>query len=484
MQALHDLIQGLAKEEKRLYNLHGRDGRFRDIYKAYAQHEEFSKELDRDIYQKHFSSFSKAFYSMQKGALMDDIVAVLLEYSNSAHDTFNCIRLNSKYQVLVYKGFPDAALSYQKSALEAARKVARPRQILRLLEDYRDTLASSAESDWSDYQAVLAEIEEVKSMADRFLPLELAEQRLSVVIATASRASDKEKYAEEAWQAVAEIQVLASEIGAEESLETAFKAELRYAQHFETKLQLHKRLIVQEKASQKEGTPRGLRMHIVTELMQSCMDCGDFLLINGLIYRCNKDLQLLNEQQKAHFLPAYLELCSLYHYYENELSTAQKEVSELITFPSLSEEDLLRHHSTKVAYWIAANMPRNATEAIEQLFTLFPDSRSNLEAKLMELMIAVEANRRDEAIVLLQKMRILVRKAPDGRKLGHYRQFLELLHRHLTKKKVAWQEIAGLKFPWTQPLKPNLWLKAKIENKFYYNYVLEDWQGRKKILNL
>jgi hypothetical protein len=79
-------------------------------------------------------------------------------------------------------------------------------------------------------------------------------------------------------------------------------------------------------------------------------------------------------------------------------------------------------------------------------------------------------------------MRVLLRKSADARKMAHYRLFLEMLQKLLMKKKVVWQEVPAFQMPWPQPLKPSLWLKAKIENKFYYNYILLDWQSLKRIL--
>ena len=134
MQALFDLVHSLAKEEKRLYNLHGRNSRYTQIYKGYLASNEYSKNLDRQLYSKHFSSFSKAFYSMQKNALMDDILAVLLEYSNSSKEDFLVNRLKAKYEVLNYKGFHEQAQNYIRAALDACEKINSPRLSLRILE--------------------------------------------------------------------------------------------------------------------------------------------------------------------------------------------------------------------------------------------------------------------------------------------------------------------------------------------------------------
>lgn len=484
MQALFDLVHTMAKEEKRLYHLHGREGRFTHIYKGYLQSETYSKELDRQIYQKHFATFSKAFYSMQKNALLDDILAVLLEYSNSAKDDFTVFRLRAKSDVLSYRGFADPALNYLRSALEAAAKGHDPKLTLRLLEDYRDALSKSDHASFDEYQSILDRIVEARNAVAKRAPIEEAQQKLSVIIATAKQEGNAPTYKSRAWAAVEVLQELAAEAHEPEAVTAAFDAEFRYALAFEDPIARHKRLVQAERNNSKGFHPRPLRLRIVNLLLQSSMDCGDFLLINGIIYKTNKEIPSLSAEEKSSFLPKYLELCSFYHFYENELPTAQQELAHLIGLPNQSEEELFRHRADKVAFCIAANMPKSAGEALDELFAAHADGKQDLHVKLMELMIAVESNRRDEALVLVQRLRVLLRKAPDARKQAHFRLFLELVQKMLSKKRVQWQDIPGFHMNWTQPLKPNLWLKAKMENKFYYNFILDDWQARKKILNV
>jgi hypothetical protein len=47
----------------------------------------------------------------------------------------------------------------------------------------------------------------------------------------------------------------------------------------------------------------------------------------------------------------------------------------------------------------------------------------------------------------------MLRKASDSRKLGHYRLFLDMLQKFLTKKNVPYQEIAALETEWRDLLK-------------------------------
>jgi hypothetical protein len=484
MQALYDLVHSMAKEEKRLYHQHGRQSRFTQIYKGYLQASQFSKELDRELYQKHFATFSKAFYSMQKSALLDDILAVLLEYSNSSRPEFCQLRLRAKSDVLLFRQQPDPALNYLRQALECAMHGGDQRGILRLLEDYRDALSRSETATWEEYEDILRRIAETRSSLARFFPVEQAQQALCVIIATARQSGQPDDYRHRAWEYVELLQQYAGEEPCPETIRAAFEGEYQYALAFEVPIARHKRLVQAERNSQKAQYPRPLRMRIVNLLLRSSMECGDFLLINGIIYKTNKDIALLSEAEKLEFLPTYYELCSLYHFYENELTTAQAELNQLLTLPHLSEAEQVRHKVNKVSYQIAANMPRAAQEALDDLFTHHPETKLDLFARLLELIIAIEANHREEAITLVQRLRVLLRKSTDARKLAHYRLYLELVQKLLSKKKVQWQDVPGFNLDWQIPLKPNLWLKAKMENKFYYNYILSDWQGLKKILNV
>jgi hypothetical protein len=484
MQALYELIHGMAKEEKRLYNLHGRNSRFTQIYKGYLAATEYNKSLDRDLYQKHFSTFSKAFYSMQKNALLDDILAVLLEYSNSSHEDFNVHRFRAKYEVLRYKGLHDQALHYVQAALEASEKQDQPLQRLRLLEDYRDTLALSTEATWETYEATLQQIKAVQVTLAASEQVFQMRQQLNILITSSKNTKDPEhKLQAVALETVQTLKGLAESQASPETRTAAFWAEYQYSKAFEDKYALHKRLVTMEKQAAKENFPKEVRLEAVNLLMESSLECGDFLLINGLIYKTQKELDSLTPHLRKHFLPKYLELCSIYHFYENDLTLAQKEISELIKLEDLPVEDLLRYYFHKMAILIAANLPRGASEAIAELIERIPKTDTDITVKMAELIVTINQNNREEALVRLQRLRSLLRKSTDARKLSHYRAFLDMLQKYLQKKPFSYQEISALETDWNDLLKLNLWLKSKIDNSFYYNAILSYWQGRKKILN-
>lgn len=482
MQALYELIHAMAKEEKRLYNLHGRNSRFTQIYKGYLAAPEYAKNLDRDLYQKHFSSFSKAFYSMQKNALLDDILAVLLEYSNSSHDDFSIHRYRAKYEVLNYKGFHEQALDYIRTALEAAEKLGKAREALRLLEDYRDTLARSNSATWEEYADIVNRIAALESQMRAGMRRDTLTQQLDVLIASRGHRTTAD-LASMAAETKSEILAIAEEQPNPDNRTAAFWAEYKYSKAFEDKFGLHRCLVQLEKKASKEGYPKDVRLQAVNLLMESSLECGDFLLINGLIYKTQKELDQLTPIQRRDFLPKYLELCAIYHFYENDLPLAQKEISDLIKMEDHSTEDLTRYYFHKIHILIAATLPRNAAETIAEMMERIPKLDQDVQLKLAELIITVGLNNREEALVRLQKLRAMLRKASDSRKLGHYRLFLDMLQKFLTKKNVPYQEIAALETEWRDLLKLNLWLKSKVDNNFYYNSILNYWQSRRKILN-
>ena len=100
IQALIDLVHSLAKEERRLYNLHGRNSRYTQICKDYLAYNGYFENLNRQLHSKHFSSFIKALNAIQENALIDAILAVLLKYSNSSKEAFLVNRLKTKYEFL------------------------------------------------------------------------------------------------------------------------------------------------------------------------------------------------------------------------------------------------------------------------------------------------------------------------------------------------------------------------------------------------
>ena len=485
MQTLFDLVHSMAKEEKRLYNLHGRKSRFTQIYKGYLAVNEYNKSLDRQIYSKHFSSFSRAFYSMQKNALLDDILAVLLEYSNSSKNDFIIYRLKAKYDVLNYKGFHDQAQNYIRSALDACEKISEPRLQLRILEDYRDTLARSSKTNWEEYEDVLRRIESISSMVAKSLPFAENLKKFNVLIKdTQNNPEHQDHHRDIAEDILLRISDFADATGDPEHRKVAFDSEYRFSRTFEDRFALHRRLVLLEKNSSKENYSRDIQLRVVSLLIESGLEVGDFLIINGMIYKTDKKLDQLTPEQRLHFLPRYLELCSIYYFYENDLQLAQNRLDQLMEIKGLSETQLKRYYFHKIGVLLAANLPRSAQEAMQEMLAKFSHLKQDHRVRLIELILAIEMNKKEDALVLLQRLRSNIRKSKESRKLSHYRQFLDMLQKFINKKRVNFSPIAALETDWMDLIKLNLWLKAKIDNNFYYNYILDYWQQRKQVVKV
>lgn len=485
MQTLFDLVHSLAKEEKRLYNLHGRKSRFTHIYRGYLTATEYSKNLDRLIYSKQFSSFSKAFYSMQKNALLDDILAVLLEYSNSSREDFIVNRYKAKYEVLKYKGFYEQAQNYIRAALDACEKINSPRLRLRILEDYRDTLAQSNNTSWEEYSEVLSRIETTSSMVSDVAPFEENLKKVNVLVSSSQTHIDADiPYREITEDILLKITEYAQEHDNPENRKAAFNSEYIYSKAFEDKFELHKRLARLEKTSVKDGYPKDVRLQIINLLIESGMETGDFLLISGLIYKTDKELNSLTPTQRISFLPRYLELCSVYYFYENDLQLSQRRINALLELEDLTDEQYIRYYIHKIGILMAANLPRRAAETLELMISKYSSLKQEISIRLIDLILAIEMNQKEESLVKLQRLRSHIRKSKDSRKLSHYRAFLEKVQKLLNKKGVQYNVITALETDWLDLIKLNLWVKAKIENQFYYNNILEYWQDRKTVVRV
>lgn len=485
MQALFDLIHSLAKEEKRLYNLHGRKGRFIHIYEGYLQEEDYDKTLDRQIYQKHFSKFSKAFYSMQKNALTDDILAVLLEYSNSSKPAFALSKVRSKYEVLLHKGFYNFAISFIKSALNHAESLGDKEQYIRVLKDYSGALAIAENGNWEDYEEVNKEIQKLSAEQQQEFHADETRRKLEVLLRSSKlNPGETERYKDLAHDILEDLREIAEADPTFELQRELFNGEYEFSKTFEDKFALHRRLVEYEKQSGPKNYPGDLKIKILNLLLENSLDCGDFLLINSLIYKTKRELDKLNQDSGDAALNTFWELAGIYHYYENDLPESQNELQRVLKAPGIAPEILLRNYYNLVAVLIAANLPRNADSYLNEMVGKFPAEKNSIDYKLLKLVILIESNNKEEAVTQITRLKTFLRKQPNPRRLSYIRNFLDMLQKHLDKKKVRWQEIPQFRTEWQQLFKPNLWLRAKMENYFYFNYILQYWQDRKQVLNV
>jgi hypothetical protein len=481
MESLHDLIQSLAKEEKRLYSVHGRKARFTSIYEAYLDAPQYSRDLDRVIFDKHFSTFSKAYYSMQKTDLLDDLLGVLLEYSNSRSEAFSAIRIRSKFEVLRHKGFHSLAAEYLQNRMEGLKAHLPVGQYLSMLEDLRDTLPHCPEVTWDQFARVENEVEETRQSHHQLSRLEEPLRRLNVLIASATHET-KEENKMLAAKEFGQLRAIANEEPGEAADLILFEAELRFRRSFESKFDVHQFLVRAEKQLSEKSAKLALRMKVLNLLLESCMDTGDFLLINGLTYKTQKEIPNLNAEEKKEFLPTFYELNALYQFYENDLPRAQHEMMALIALPGHSEATLRRLNRHKIAMLIAANLPRAAQEALNEYLTAFPEEKNILRTRYTELIIAIEFNQQPEVKASLQRLKVTLRKLGRVKESLPGRKFLDLVEKIISRTKSREPDYEGLGSTWRDPLKVNLWLKGKMDNNFYYNLILKEWQDTRKVL--
>lgn len=485
MQSLFLLIDSLAKEEKRLYSLHGRENRFKHIYESYQQASEYDKNLDRRIYDQHYSEFSKAFYSMQKNALLDDILAVLLEYSNSSSPDFIVSRLKGKYEVILHKGFYDLAVDFIKNAAEIAKKAGRLREYLRILEDYVLALSESTKASWEEYEDIQAEIMATRAELGQGSTVELYMREMKILFTSARNNPEEiEKYKALAAEILGKMKVLAEEKFNPDTEEALFDCEVKYAKHFEDKYELHKRLVPLEKKVTQDKYPGAFRLHLLNTLIESSMEVGDFLLINGMIYKTERQFMEFKKEDLDEFMPRFLELCGMYYFYENDLPLCQQQFQKVLTIEGLDEETRIKNYYHLISAQIAANLARSARDKMQQFGQEFPAQKQEIKFKLIELVIAVEMNEREEANAQIQRLKTFLRKSPNPRKFAYIRRFLESVAKLIDRKDQTFEPIPALMTEWPELLKLNLWIKAKISNAFYYNEILQYWQRHKKVLNV
>lgn len=483
MQALHQLIHSLAKEEKRLFHLHRKKARFVSIYDGYVEAPEYSRELDRKIYQKDFSAFSKAFYSMQKNDLLQNLLAVLLEYSNSTRPGFRLVKMQAQYQVLQQKGFDELALSYITSARAAASEAGDLKAQIRVLEDQRDALALTPSTHWEEYSEVLEELSRLRNLAAAQRPLEEEKRKFMVLLQSARlKPEQADEYKRLAHDVLQVMQAMATETARPDALMDIFDCECAYLRMFDDKMAVHRKIQDMDKITQRDNFPLEHKLRITNMAMESSLDVGDFLHVNGLIYRIEREVEKLTEAQRADFMPRFLELSAIYHFYENEMQMAQDEVMRVLSLPDIYPGERVRYHKHKLGILIAGNLPRTAQQALDEMLVEFPTEAASFDARLIQLVIHIEMNNKDLAKALLQKMRNSARK--DVRLSGETDEvrYLEIMNRYLLRKPIKSADIPPVGSAWKQLFKADLWLKSKIENRFYYNSILEFWHSRKRVL--
>lgn len=490
MQALYDLIHSLAKEEKRLYHTYRRAGRFQKIYEGYLKAPGYTKQLDQALYQEHFADVSRAFYSMQKRALMDDVLLVLLEYSNSNHAGYEFTRLYGRARVLLERRMGTAALAYGEEALEVARQNDQPGQAQMALHVQRRALVLSKEPSLKEYEKLhqleldLRERQEPELLIESvlhalcLLKLNLDDADTEAVHRTAQQQHDRLAAIPSRLLAVDGplSGLLLEKLQCDEVFYTLTS---NYDQYHRMLAALHKTAAKHAPAHREQPGNEVRYYRLVNMLLKSSLQAGDFLLLTGLVYKLSKEVSGLSAEVKESFLPDYYELSALHYFYENDLPQALKQMLLAINLEGLPTDQVVRCIVYRQAMLLAAHLPKQALEEARHYKHQWPELEQSQLIHLMEVMAHIDMHAdMGEIQLLIERYKLELKRQKEDKTVL---ECLGLLSAFLEKKKVRERNIKIFPTGWEPVLRVDLWLRAKQGSKFYYNLLLDDWQQRRKV---
>ena len=482
MLILYELIHSLAKEEKRLYQLHKREGRVQRIYEGYQRALQYSKELDQQLYQDHFSDVSRAFYSMQKRTLMDDILVVLQAYSNSQHPGYQFIRLYGRAQVLLHRGMGEAAAAYSQEAYDTAQAAGNAEHAVLALRTQQDALLLSGEPSLRRYEELLnLEREHARQLGPREQLLKLRHS-LRLLKLNVDRLEEP-ALLQAAQGYYDQLRALPGLDQAEDlplQLERLACEDL-YFQIIGQPEVFHRELTAYYKRfapAQAAADPLSY-YRLVNHVLRSGLRSGDFLLLTGLTYKLGKELGNLRPDVARDFLPAYLETSALFSFYETDLPQALKLIDQVIRIDELDRDQLVRCVFYRMAMLVAAHLPAQAREEIGLYSTTLPELADEPLLWLLEVLIAIEAKESaDDTLFRIERHRNALKRRKDNRQmldaLGQLANFIE-------KKRGREKALRVMPPDWENLLRVDLYIRAKQESSFYYNLLLDEWKRRRKV---
>jgi len=483
MLVLYELLHSLSKDEKRLYNLHKRNGRFQKIYEAYLAHGTFSKQIDKEVYDKEFSDVSKPFYSMQKRSLFDDVVTVLLSYSNLQLSPYRLARALAKAAILLERQKPKAALYYLEEASQLVTDETDPSIKLQLVRTRKEAEAQLGESSFAQFVELMRNEEAIVEGLQRGTDLGTVQQALSLLHQNHDQLSDEERQleADRLLAHLPEVPALADLTDLE--FFQRLEVERLYHDIKGTPEQHHGNLVraFKELERQEEApfSPRYFRL--LNTVLWNALKVGDFLLLSGLIYKTDKLLEAPDAEPPADFLSGYLESAALYHFYENDLPTAIRECEQLLSFDTLAPEQVERVTFYHLSMMIAAHLPQQGEEALDLQLKRHRFLRTMPLSTLYRVILSVDQHKDEDELSLS-----IERHKREFRKLGNNKAIidnLQLIQSWLDKKNVKPRYIPFMPTEWEELLRVDFWLQAKLDNQFYYNLVAEAWQNRKQVFN-
>lgn len=464
MQALFNLIKTLSKEEKRLYNTYGKNSRYTCIYQSYLKANEYSKFLDSEIHEKYYSDCSKAYFSMQKRELYEDILNVLLTHSNSNNPHYQFYCSIAKMGILIHRKLFEEAKEYGNHTkldihlFSDAHKNLFYELLFSAYENAYNTSFLEFVSFLQNSQSVLWDKQKVLLTKLKLLNLNLDHL-------------DIEK-----------IRTFASEIYQEikNSLEPNFLNKMASIQALtlqEDYINAHKELTQIYMTDYKDVLNRKEALECLKYLMKSCLKNGDFLLMNSIIYKTESKIHTIPDELKWDFLLSYYEYASLFHFYENDLPTALKEIQFVIDH-SPNYETIERCICYRMAMLVAGDLQYQLTNELQQYSSKYPQILNNPFIMICDILASI--NNQLPKNELNNKVELLEKFAKTNNQ-KNILQVSKVLHDFIYNKKVSEEAIAIFSKDWEPILLVHLWIKAKKERIFYYNLVIEEWLKKRKV---
>lgn len=214
-------------------------------------------------------------------------------------------------------------------------------------------------------------------------------------------------------------------------------------------------------------------------VLRSALKCGDFLTLSSVIYKMEREIPHLPEEAKTYFLPGFYEAAALYHFYDNELQRAVREIEIVLNQGKINNQTLERCFYYYVSMLLAAYLPLQVEEVIQQYKQQYPVLKYNPLLHLVEGISVIENHReRDQLLIAVGKLENTI---DDENAYGRLIRAANML---LAYEDKTLEEIPYIQlFPdsWEQTIRIDFWLAAKRDNRFYYNLVHERWQARKQV---
>ena len=243
----------------------------------------------------------------------------------------------------------------------------------------------------------------------------------------------------------------------------------------------HRELLNQFQAVQKSDPEPGgqLQQDLLNVVLRSALRCGDFLNLSTLIYKTDKEIERLPEPYSEAFLAAYNEVAGLYHFYDNDLKQSVCCLKRALESPAVSNQTMERLFYYYIASLIGAYLPLQADEVIQQYKQRHPVLTFNPLLWVVEAIVATENHRSpDDIMYLIGQMQQHEDQDIDFRRL--LRATHQLIN-YVERREMPKAMVPLFPESWEQILRLDLWVKAKLENKFYYNLITDAWQERKKV---